>query len=174
MALCRVLERYNAGYFTHLRDESSKVLEALAEALDVAEKCGVHVEIVHLKCSGVDNWGKSTRALDMIAQAKARGLDVDCDSYPYAAGSNPLKNLMPQWVQAGGVEPMLQRLRLAETRERIRADIARDGLNNWAAFRHGTACRSRSLNLPHYTGRTIGALAAQRGQIHRYGRRLSD
>jgi N-acyl-D-amino-acid deacylase len=49
----------------------------------------------------------------MIAQAKARGLDVDCDSYPYAAGSNPLKNLMPQWVQAGGVEPMLQRLRLA-------------------------------------------------------------
>src|ERR1700730_14920410 len=51
MALCRVLKRYNAGYFTHLRDESSKVLEALAEALDVAEKCGVHVEIVHLKCS---------------------------------------------------------------------------------------------------------------------------
>jgi N-acyl-D-amino-acid deacylase len=164
MALCRVLKRYNAGYFTHLRDESSKVLEALAEALDVAEKCGVHVEIVHLKCSGVDNWGKSTRALDMIAQAKARGLDVDCDSYPYAAGSNPLKNLMPQWVQAGGVEPMLQRLRLAETRERIRADIARDGLNNWGRIPSWDCVQiSISPNLPHYAGRTIGALAAQRG-----------
>ena len=51
----------------------------------------------------MDNWGKAATALTMIADAKARGLDVDCDSYPYAAGSNPLKNLLPQWVQAGGV-----------------------------------------------------------------------
>ena len=63
--------------------------------------------------------------------AGTRGLDVDCDSYPYAAGSNPLKNLLPQWVQAGGVEAMLERLRRPQTRERIRSDIARDGLNNW-------------------------------------------
>jgi N-acyl-D-amino-acid deacylase len=164
MALCRVLKRYNAGYFTHLRDESNKVVEALAEAIDVAETCGVHVEIVHLKCSGVDNWGKSTRALDMIAQAKARGLDVDCDSYPYAAGSNPLKNLMPQWVQAGSVEAMLQRLRLAETRERIRADIARDGLNNWGRIPSWDCVQiSISPHLPHYAGRTIAAIAAERG-----------
>jgi N-acyl-D-aspartate/D-glutamate deacylase len=125
----------------------------------------VHVEIVHLKCSGVDNWGKSTRALDMIAQAKARGLDVDCDSYPYAAGSNPLKNLMPQWVQAGGVEPMLQRLRLAETRERIRADIARDGLNNWGRIPSWDCVQiSISPHLPQFAGRTIGALSAERAQ----------
>ena len=164
MALCRVLKRYNAGYFTHLRDESNKVVEALAEAIDVAETCGVHVEIVHLKCSGVDNWGKSTRALDMIAQAKARGLDVDCDSYPYVAGSNPLKNLMPQWVQAGSVEAMLQRLRLAETRERIRADIARDGLNNWGRIPSWDCVQiSISPHLPHYAGRTIAAIAAERG-----------
>src|SRR3984893_6847679 len=164
MALCRVLKRYNAGYFTHLRDESNKVVEALAEAIDVAETCGVHVEIVHLKCSGVDNWGKSTRALDMIAQAKARGLDVDCDSYPYVAGSNPLKNLMPQWVQAGSVEAMLQRLRLAETRERIRADIARDGLNNWGRIPSWDCVQiSISPHLPQHAGRTIAALAAERG-----------
>jgi N-acyl-D-aspartate/D-glutamate deacylase len=164
MALCRVRKRYNAGYFTHLRDESNKVVEALAEAIDVAETCGVHVEIVHLKCSGVDNWGKSTRALDMIAQAKARGLDVDCDSYPYVAGSNPLKNLMPQWVQAGSVEAMLQRLRLAETRERIRADIARDGLNNWGRIPSWDCVQiSISPHLPHYAGRTIAAIAAERG-----------
>jgi N-acyl-D-amino-acid deacylase len=165
IALCRVLKRYNAGYFTHLRDESNKVLEALEEAIDIAEKCGVHVEIVHFKCSGMDNWGKAARALDMIARAKVRGLDVDCDSYPYAAGSNPLKNLMPQWVQAGGVATMLQRLRLAETRERIRADIARDGLNNWGRIASWDGVLiSISPNLPRYAGRTIGALAAERGQ----------
>ena len=165
IALCRVLKTYNGGYFTHLRDESNKVLDAIAEAIDVAEQCGVHVEIVHLKCSGMDNWGKAARALDLIAQAKARGVDVDCDSYPYAAGSNPLKNLMPQWVQAGGVEAMLERLRLAQTRERIRADIARDGLNNWGRIPSWDCVQiSISPHLPHCAGRTIGALAAERGQ----------
>jgi N-acyl-D-aspartate/D-glutamate deacylase len=165
IALCHVVKRHNAGYFTHLRDESSKVLEALEEAIEIAEVCGVHVEIVHFKCSGVDNWGKAARALDMIARAKARGLDVDCDSYPYAAGSNPLKNLMPQWVQDGGVEAMLERLALAATRERIRADIARDGLNNWGRIPSWDCVQiSISPNLPQHAGRTIGALAAERGQ----------
>ncbi len=131
IALCQIVKRHNAGYFTHLRDESNNVLEAVEEAIAIAETCGVHVEIVHFKCSGVDNWGKTARALDMIAQARARGLDIDCDAYPYTAGSNPLKNLLPQWVQAGGVPAMLERLAHQDTRTRIRDDIARDGLNNW-------------------------------------------
>ena len=165
IALCHVVKRHNAGYFTHLRDESNQVLEALAEAIEIADKCDVHVEIVHFKCSGMDNWGKAPRALDMIAAAKARGLDVDCDSYPYAAGSNPLKNLMPQWVQTGGVEAMLERLVLKETRARIRADIARDGLNNWGRIPSWDCVQiSISPNLPQFAGRTIGALAQQRGQ----------
>jgi N-acyl-D-amino-acid deacylase len=165
IALCNVLARYNAGYFTHLRDESNHVLQALAEAIDIAETCRVHVEIVHLKCSGIDNWGKAARALDMIGEAKARGLDVDCDFYPYTAGSNPLKNLLPQWVQAGGVEAMLQRLRLGETRARMGADIARDGLNNWGRIASWDAVQiSISPHLPHCAGRTIGALAAERRQ----------
>jgi N-acyl-D-amino-acid deacylase len=164
-ALCRVVKRYDAGYFTHIRDESSKVLEAVEEAIDIAETCGVHVEIVHLKCSGMDNWGKAQRALDMIARAKARGLDVDCDSYPYAAGSNPLKNLLPQWVQAGGVAAMLERLRDKATRERLRADIERDGLNNWGRIPSWDCVRiSISPHLPQHAGTTIGALAAERGE----------
>ncbi len=125
----------------------------------------MHVEIVHLKCSGLDNWGKAARALDMIAAAKLRGLDVDCDSYPYAAGSNPLKNLMPQWVHAGGVEAMLERLMHEDTRARIRADIARDGLNNWGRIPSWDCVRiSISPNLPQHAGRTIGALAAERAE----------
>src|SRR5580658_10287319 len=131
IALGHVLKRHNAGYFTHLRDESNKVIEAVEEAIEIARQCGVHVEIVHFKCSGMDNWGKAATALAMIAEAKVRGLDVDCDSYPYAAGSNPLKNLLPQWVQSGGVPAMIERLGHHETRQRIRADLVRDGLNNW-------------------------------------------
>jgi N-acyl-D-amino-acid deacylase len=165
IALCRMVKRYNAGYFTHLRDESNKVLEAVEEAIAIAETCGVHVEIVHFKCSGLDNWGKAAHALDMIAAAGARGLDIDCDSYPYAAGSNPLKNLMPQWVQAGGVGAMLERLAHKQTRERIRSDIARDGLNNWGRIPSWDCVQiSISPHLPQHAGRTIGALAAERGQ----------
>jgi N-acyl-D-amino-acid deacylase len=164
MALCRVVKQYNAGYFTHIRDESNHVLEALEEAIDIAESCDVHVEIVHFKCSGVDNWGKAARGLAMIGEARARGVDVDCDAYPYTAGSNPLKNLMPQWVQAGGVPAMLERLRLPETRSRIRDDIARDGLNNWGRIADWDCVRiSISPNVPHYAGRTIADLGRERG-----------
>jgi N-acyl-D-amino-acid deacylase len=163
IALGHVLKQHKAGYFTHLRDESDKVTEAVAEAIEVAEQCGVHVEIVHFKCSGLDNWGKAAQVLSMIAQAKARGLDVDCDAYPYDAGSNPLKNLLPPWVQAGGVPSMLARLAKQQTRERIRADIARDGLNNWGRIPSWDCVQiSISPHLPQHAGRTIAALAAER------------
>jgi N-acyl-D-aspartate/D-glutamate deacylase len=165
IALGHVLKRHNAGYFTHLRDESSRVLEAVDEAIAIARACGVHVEIVHFKCSGMDNWGKATRVLAMLADARAQGLDIDCDSYPYTAGSNPLKNLLPQWVQAGGVDDMLARLALSETRTRIRADIARDGLNNWGRLPSWDCVQiSVSPHLPQHAGRTIAQLAAERGR----------
>jgi N-acyl-D-amino-acid deacylase len=164
-AFGRLLKKYNAAYFTHLRDESNKVLEAVEEAIDVADTCGVHVEIVHFKCSGTDNWGKAETALKMIRDAKARGLDVDCDAYPYAAGSNPLKNLLPPWVQAGGVEAMIARLKLAETRTRLRSDIERDGLNNWGRIPSWDCVQiSISPHLPQFAGRTILALANERQQ----------
>jgi N-acyl-D-amino-acid deacylase len=162
IALGHVLRRHNAAYFTHLRDESNKVIEAVAEAIDIAAHCGVHVEIVHFKCSGLDNWGKAATALSMIEAAKARRLDVDCDCYPYAAGSNPLKNLLPPWVQAGGVEAMLERLAQPPARAKIRADIARDGLNNWGKIPSWDCVTiSISPHLPQHAGRTFAALAAE-------------
>jgi N-acyl-D-amino-acid deacylase len=163
-ALGRVLKAHNAAYFTHLRDESDGVLDAVQEAIDVAEACRVHVEIVHFKCSGTNNWGKADTALAMIADAKARGLDIDCDAYPYAAGSNPLKNLLPQWVQAGGVPAMLQRLKEPAVRTKISADIERDGLNNWGRIPSWDCVQiSISPNLPQYSGRTLLSLATERG-----------
>ena len=165
VALGRVLKRHDALYFTHLRDESNGVLEALEEAIDLGETCGIHVQVVHFKCSGTDNWGKVSKALAMLEAARRRGVAVDCDAYPYTAGSNPLKNILPQWVQAGGVGTMLERLKLPETRARVRADIAAHGLNNWGRIESWDAVRiSITPNLPRFAGRTIAQLAAERGK----------
>jgi N-acyl-D-amino-acid deacylase len=164
MALCEVVARHRALYFTHIRDEANKVMDAVDEAIAVARAYPIHVEIVHLKCSGVDNWGKAGEILARIAKARAEGCDIDCDAYPYAAGANPLKNLLPPWVQVGGNEAMLARLALPETRARIEAEIADDGLNNWGRIPSWEAVQvSISPNAPQNAGRTIAALAAERG-----------
>lgn len=163
IALCRVVKRYNGGYFTHIRDESNNVLEAIQEAIDIAETCDLHVQIVHFKCSGLDNWGKAWRGLKLIAEAKARGVDIDCDAYPYTVGSNPLKNLLPPWVQEDGVSAMLARLALPETRSRIRAGISRDGLNNWGRIPNWDCVQiSVSPHLPQHVARTISDIARER------------
>src|SRR5271169_1189526 len=165
VTLCTVLKRHNAAYFTHIRDESNRVIESVEEAIDIARTCRVHVEIVHLKCSGLDNWGKAASILAMIEAARAEGLAIDCDAYPYAAGSNPLKNLLPQWVQSGGLEAMLARLALPETRTRIHAEIDRDGLNNWGRIPSWECVQiSISPHLPQHAGETVAAIAAARGR----------
>ncbi|HEV2335220.1 MAG TPA: D-aminoacylase [Stellaceae bacterium] len=163
MALCEVVARHRAGYFTHLRDESNRVLEAIEEAISVARAYPIHVEIVHLKCSGVDNWGKAARILARIDEARAQGCDIDCDSYPYVAGANPLKNLLPPWVQIGDNRAMLARLGVPEVRARIEAEIADSGLNNWGRIPSWEAVQvSISPNAPQHAGKTIAALAAAR------------
>ena len=165
LAFGAVLKRHNASYFTHIRDESNKVLDSVEEAIAFARTCGVHVEIVHLKCSGVDNWGKGAQILEMIEAARSEGCDIDCDAYPYAAGANPQKNLLPPWVQVGGLDAMLARLALPETRERIRAEIARNGLNNWGRIPSWECVQiSVSPHLPQYAGETFASLAARRGR----------
>ena len=164
MRLCEIVKRHKAGYFTHIRDESDGVLEGVEEALAVARPHKIHVEIVHLKCSGVDNWGKASTVLDMLAKARAAGLDVDCDAYPYAAGANPLKNLLPPWVQVGGNTAMLGRLAEPQQRARIAQEIAESGLNNWGRIPDwGCVQISISPARPQTAGKTVAALAAAVG-----------
>lgn len=163
-ALARRLEACKAAYFTHLRDESDGVLAALDEAIDIGRTCRIHVQVVHFKCSGLNNWGKTLTALERMQAARDQGIDIDCDAYPYTAGSNPLKNILPQWVQAGGVDAMLERLREPAARARIRDDIARDGLNNWGRIASWDAVRiSITPHQPQHAGKTIAELAAERG-----------
>jgi N-acyl-D-amino-acid deacylase len=164
LRLVRQLEPVKGAYFTHLRDESNGVLAALQEAIDIGRASRVHVQVVHFKCSGLDNWGQTATALERMQAARDEGVDIDCDAYPYTAGSNPLKNILPQWVQAGGVEAMLTRLREPGVRQRIAQDIARDGLNNWGRIESWEAVRiSITPHLPQHAGKTIAALARERG-----------
>jgi N-acyl-D-amino-acid deacylase len=162
-ALARVLRRHGAAYSSHIRDEANHVDAAVDEAIAVAEATGVHVQIAHLKLSGVDNWGGAARLLEMIAAARRRGLPVDCDAYPYDTATNPLRNLLPRWVMDGGIPAMLERLGRPDVRARVRADIAHDGLTNFGRIPAWDVVRvAVSPHLPQEAGRTFGEIAQRR------------
>jgi N-acyl-D-amino-acid deacylase len=162
--LGRVLERRGARYFTHVRDEANKMFRAVEEAITFAERTGVHVQIVHIKLSGTDNWGGAARLLQTLADARARGIAIDCDQYPYTAASNPLRNLFPSWLQEGGSGAMLARLKKPEVRARLRGEFAAGGLNNFGRIPAWDAVRiSISPDRPQFAGRTIGDIARADG-----------
>lgn len=163
VALGHVLHRYRAGYASHIRDEANRVFEAVREAIAVGEACDVHVQIAHLKLSGTDNWGGAAELLAEIEAARQRGVQVDCDQYPYTTATNPLRNLLPTWVQAGGLDAMLQRLAEPETRARLQQDIAAQGLNNFGRIPSWDDVRiAISPHQPQYAGYTIGDMARDR------------
>jgi N-acyl-D-aspartate/D-glutamate deacylase len=162
--LARVLRRHHAAYSTHVRDEADQGFEAVREAIAVAEATGVHVQIAHLKLSGVDNWGGAARLLGEIAAARHRGLHVDCDAYPYDTATNPLRNLLPRWVMENGIPAMLERLGRRDVRTRIRDDIARNGLTNFGRIPSWDVVRvAISPHQPENAGRTLGDIARGRG-----------
>jgi N-acyl-D-amino-acid deacylase len=163
-ALARVLRRHGAAYSTHVRDEANQGFEAVREAIAVGDATGVHVQIAHLKLSGVDNWGGAARLLGEIEAARRRGVPVDCDAYPYDTASNPLRNLLPRWVMENGIAAMLERLRARDVRTRLRDEIARQGLTNFGRIPSWDAVRvAISPHLPENAGRTLGDIARGRG-----------
>jgi N-acyl-D-amino-acid deacylase len=101
-------------YATHMRGEGAQVFQSIEEALAVGEATGRRVQISHLKVAGRYNWGRMQEALDLIDSARARGVDVRQDIYPYTAGSTMLTACLPPWFQEGGNEGVLRRLRDAQ------------------------------------------------------------
>ena len=163
VALARVLHRHGATYASHVRDEGNHVFEAVGEAIALAETTGVRVQIAHLKLSGTDNWGRTPQLLSQISAARERGVTVNCDQYPYTAGTNPLRNLLPLWVQSGGIEAMLERLKESEVRHRIRSDIERDGLTNFGRVQSWGAVRiAITPNQSDLAGQTVDQIAEAR------------
>ena len=82
-ALGQFLKQYGARYSSHIRDKSHAVGAAVAEAIDIGESCEIHIQIAHLKLSGIDSWGGAEGLLGVVNTARSRGVDVHCDQYPY-------------------------------------------------------------------------------------------
>jgi len=162
-ALGQILRRHGAGYATHVRNESDRVFEAIDEAVAVAEACDIRVQIVHVKLSGTNNWGRAPKLLAAIDTARRRGLRVDCDQYPYTAAGNPLRNLLPLWAQDGGIEAITTRLAMPAARARIHADIAAAGLTSFGRIPSWDAVRIAICpHEPEYAGKTIAEIADRR------------
>ena len=121
--LCRIAASRGGLYATHMRSESDHILAALEEAITISREAGIALQVSHLKVSGRDNWHKLDRVLGMIDDARAEGLDVQADRYPYTAACTDLDILFPSWVHDGGRAPALARLADSTTRQRIHDEL---------------------------------------------------
>ena len=120
--LAKIAAKYGGGYFTHMRDEGAGVLDSIAETITIARNAGAYAQISHLKVTNPSNWGLAGKVLDLIDRARAEGIALTCDQYPYTAASTGMKTLLPQWVHEGGSESLVERLRDKPTRKKIRAE----------------------------------------------------
>jgi N-acyl-D-amino-acid deacylase len=167
IALARSMRARRGFYFSHVRGESSMLLDSIAEAIRIGDEGGVPAQIAHVKASGRENWPKLDAALRLIEDARRRGVDVAGDVYPYNAGSTKMDNLMPAWAHEGGLARLLERLADRATRARILAECLVDG-ERWRSMSQGgvgfdqifvATCRRRELE-----GLNLAQLARQTGK----------
>ncbi len=114
---------YNGLYESHMRNESGKVVESLAELLEVGRLAGIPVQASHHKACGKSNYGLVNKTLAMVDEARAQGQDVTVNFYPYDAASTTLRAIMPAWAQEGGLDRLIERLGSREVRDRIAAEV---------------------------------------------------
>ena len=124
--LAKVAHQYGGIYATHQRSEANALDESLAEVFEIARRAQIPVEIWHLKTAYKKNWGRMPEVLKKIEQARAQGLNIGANVYPYVAGSTALSACLPPWAQEGGTDRMLARLRDKATRERLKQEIMTD------------------------------------------------
>ena len=131
IALARVAARHGGSYITHQRDEGDDLTRigidgSLDEVFRVAREARIPAEIYHLKVSGKASWGKMAHVLKRIEDARAEGLDVSADQYPWTASSNALSASLPAWAREGGRERMVARLQDPAVRARLLSEMPRD------------------------------------------------
>jgi len=166
VSLAKSMAHRGGLYFSHIRGEAATLEAAIEEAIGIGEAARVSVQIAHIKASGREHWGKMDRALLKLSEARARGVDVHADVYPYAAGSTKMANLLPAWVHDGGSARLLERLRDETTRRRIISECAADA-GNWRSVNGGlrwdevmiATCSRRELE-----GLRLSELAQIRGR----------
>ncbi|GAB3341697.1 N-acyl-D-amino-acid deacylase family protein [Marilutibacter aestuarii] len=168
-ALAQAAAESGGGYVAHMRSEADHFLEALDETIGIGRATGTHAEVYHLKAAGEQNWPKMTEAIARIDAARAEGVDVAADMYAYTAGATGLTAGLPPWVQAGGQDAMIERLRDPAIRERVAAEM-RDPDAGWENIRLLAGSDDRVLligfnseALKPLTGRSLAEVARQRG-----------
>jgi N-acyl-D-amino-acid deacylase len=169
--LATVAAQHGGVYFTHQRSEGVRVLESLDEVFAIAERARIPAEIWHLKTAYKANFGKMAEVLRRIEAARARGLDVTANQYPYTRASNGLDSCLPIWSREGGLDKTLERLRDPATRERIKKDMddatATVWENQWYGANGGDGVMlSTVLNpeLRKYEGMTLTEIGKAMGR----------
>ncbi len=169
--LAKVAARYGGVYFTHQRSESARIFESLDEVFAIAERAAIPAEIWHLKTAYKANFGKMPDVLKRIEAARARGLDVTANQYPYTRASNGLDSCLPLWAREGGLEKTLGRLNDPAMRERIKKDMddanAATWENQWYGANGGDGVMLSSVlnnDLRKYEGMTLTQIGKAMGK----------
>lgn len=134
--LCQVVARHGGIFSTHNRNEGTGVIDAVREAIEIGERAGITVDVIHLKIADQQFWGHMPDLVQMIEAARRRGVDVQANVYPYTRGNNNLSSIIPPWAHEGGSEKMLERLKDRSLRPRLKQEI-REGIPGW--YNHYTA-----------------------------------
>jgi N-acyl-D-amino-acid deacylase len=159
--LAKVASQYGGIYTTHMRSEGDHLLDAINETLTIGEQAHLPVHILHIKSNGEASNARARDAIDRINDARARGIEVTADQYPYIASSTGLTTTLPQWVQDGGTGKMLQRLRDPESRAKVReAIVNRRGVG----YDQMVVAAVRSDANRRFEGHNIAEVAQMRNQ----------
>ena len=165
--VAKVVGRYGGIYVTHLRSEGDHLLEAIDEAVEIGQRSSLPVEIYHLKATGNHNWHKMPQAIARIQAARAAGVDVTADMYPYAASGTGLDSVLPPWVAEGGT--YFERLADPAVQERIRGEVLAPS-GEWEALAHGIGPEGvmpigfEQPENVQYAGKRLSEIATMRGQ----------
>ncbi|HEY3173755.1 MAG TPA: D-aminoacylase [Thermoanaerobaculia bacterium] len=166
IAMAKVAAKYGGAYFTHQRSEANAIDSSLDEVFSIARDAKIRTQIWHLKTAYKRNWGRMPAVLARIEAARAEGVDVAANQYPYTAGSNGLDACLPPWIREGGRDPLLKRLADPKQREKARADMLQDS-DQWSNQYLGSGGPDRILvasvvntSLKKYEGKSIAQIAA--------------
>lgn len=167
VAVCEVVAEKGGIYITHVRSEAEQLLEALGEAITIGRRANLPVEIYHLKAVGRPNWKLMPAAIAAIEEARAAGVDVTADMYPYAASGTGLSAILPPWADADG--KLYENLADPLMRAKIRAEVLEPS-GDWEAMAHNTTPEGvmpigfRREEHQAYIGRRLAEIADLRDQ----------
>ena len=169
VAISAEAARCGGSYITHMRSEGARLLEAVDETIEIARRAQIPVEIYHLKAAGRANWDKMDEAIARIEKARAQGLHVTTDMYTYTAGATGLDAAMPTWVQDGGLEAWVKRLKDPKIRARVIAEMRAPG-KDWENLFLAAGSADNILfigfkteKLKPLTGKRLSEVAKMRG-----------